>query len=147
MPNEKIPPDKRSNERRDQLPGEHMIRAICPLPEIPIAGQHRQTNDGEVLLDFKCADSTEHPRIRQTPLHVQNVRRAEAIEPVLETLEGWCSDTTAIQHWEELPVAARRYLDRIGEIIGTETVLAGVGPERTQSLVRPGSWLARDLGL
>jgi len=76
-----------------------------------------------------------------------SVALAERIEPVYESFEGWNEDTTRIQQWAELPVAARRYLDWIGEIVGTEVALAGVGPERTQSLVRPGSWLANRLGL
>jgi adenylosuccinate synthase len=76
-----------------------------------------------------------------------SVAESERIEPVYETVEGWQSDTTAIREWDKLPGAAQRYLDRLGEIIGTEIVLAGVGPERTQTLVRPGSWLARQLGL
>jgi adenylosuccinate synthase len=71
--------------------------------------------------------------------------QAERIEPVFETLPGWNSDTTAIRHWEDLPAAAVRYLDRLGQIIGTEVVLVGVGPDRAQSIVRPGSWLARHL--
>ena len=74
-----------------------------------------------------------------------SVALAERIEPVYESLEGWQSDTTGIRKWGELPAPARRYLDRLGEIAGTEVVLAGVGPERTQSLVRPGSWLAHAL--
>ena len=57
------------------------------------------------------------------------------------TLEGWSDDTTGIRERSELPLAARRYLDRLGQIVGAEVVLASVGPERTQSLVRPGSWL------
>jgi adenylosuccinate synthase len=75
------------------------------------------------------------------------VARAERIEPEYETAEGWRADTTGIRKWEDLPDAACRYLDRLGEIIGTEVVLAGVGPERSQSLVRPGSWLAHQLDL
>ena len=71
---------------------------------------------------------------------------AERIEPVYESLPGWRQDTTAVRRWGDLPRAAQRYLDRLGEVIGTEVALAGVGPERTQSLVRPGSWLARQLG-
>ena len=55
-----------------------------------------------------------------------------------------CHFTSAV---EEGKVLARRYLDRLGEIIGTEVLLASVGPERSQSLVRPGSWLARQLDL
>jgi adenylosuccinate synthase len=74
-----------------------------------------------------------------------SVAEAARIEPVWETIPGWKSDTTAIRRWDDLPRAAVRYLDRLGEIVGAEVVLAGVGPERSQTLVRPGSWLARDL--
>jgi adenylosuccinate synthase len=76
-----------------------------------------------------------------------SVARAERVEPLYEDLAGWRSDTTGVDAWDELPAAARRYLDRLGEIIGTEVALTGVGPERSQSLVRPDSWLARRLGL
>jgi adenylosuccinate synthase len=75
-----------------------------------------------------------------------SVARAERIEPQYESLEGWLSDTTSVCKWEDLPGPARRYLDRLGEIVGVEVVLAGVGPERSQSLVRPGCWLAHQLG-
>jgi adenylosuccinate synthase len=75
------------------------------------------------------------------------VAHAASIEPAWETLEGWRSDTTGIREWDRLPGPARRYLDRMGEIIGAEVNLVGVGPERSQGLVRPGSWLARRLGL
>jgi adenylosuccinate synthase len=76
-----------------------------------------------------------------------SVAEMERVEPVYESHEGWNSDTSGLRRWEELPHAAVRYLDRIGEIIGTEVNLVGVGPERTQTLVRPGSWLAAELGL
>ncbi len=69
------------------------------------------------------------------------------VEPVYETLAGWGIDTTALTTWDDLPAQARRFLDRIGEIIGAEITLASVGPERSQSIVKPGSWLARHLGL
>ncbi len=68
---------------------------------------------------------------------------ASRIEPVYERLPGWVEDTTGVRRWEELPVRARAYLDRLGEIIGTPVGLVGVGPDRSQSIVRPGSWLAR----
>ena len=72
-------------------------------------------------------------------------RLAEAIDPVYETLAGWESDTTAVRRWEDLPHQARNYVDRLGEIIGTEVALVGVGPDRSQSVIRPGSWLERQL--
>jgi len=72
---------------------------------------------------------------------------AERLEPIYESFEGWNEDTTRIHRWDDLPAAAKKYLERVGEIIGADVALAGVGPERTQSLVRPGSWLARNLGV
>jgi adenylosuccinate synthase len=71
--------------------------------------------------------------------------QADAIEPIYETHEGWKSDTTSIRKWNDLPQAARRYLDRLGEVVGSEVGLVGVGPDREQSIIRPGSWIARQI--
>ena len=70
-----------------------------------------------------------------------SVAHAGRIEPVYETLPGWGVDTTGARAWEDLPQAARDYVARLGEIIGSEVALVGVGPDRTQSILRPGSWL------
>jgi adenylosuccinate synthase len=70
-----------------------------------------------------------------------SVAAAERIEPVYESLPGWRADTTGIRTWDGLPAEAHAYLHRLGEIIGTEVALVGVGPERSQSIIRPGSWL------
>ena len=72
---------------------------------------------------------------------------AERIEPVYESLEGWNTDTTGIRLWEDLPDATLRYLNRLGELIGTEVAMVGVGPDREQSILKPGSWPVRQLGL
>ena len=76
---------------------------------------------------------------------VDRAKLARAIDPVYESFEGWMTDTTRMSRWEELPGAARAYLDALGDIIGTEVALVGVGPERNQTLVRPDSWLERQL--
>jgi len=74
-----------------------------------------------------------------------SVVESARIEPVNETLRGWNCDTTAVRKWDDLPQAARDYLARLGELIGTPVVLVGVGPERSQCVVRPGSWLEETL--
>jgi adenylosuccinate synthase len=112
--------------------------------------------DGACVMLLDVLDAFEEIQVcttyrdRQTGAELQRVPASMAqlqqVEPVYERLEGWKHDTTAVRAWEKLPPAAQRYLDRLGEIIGTEVVLAGVGPERSQSLVRPGSWLARRIG-
>jgi adenylosuccinate synthase len=76
-----------------------------------------------------------------------SLAEAEACRPVYETLPGWRTDTTGARCWEDLPAAARAYLDFLGERIGAEVAVVGVGPDRSQSIVRPGSWLGRTLGL
>jgi adenylosuccinate synthase len=67
------------------------------------------------------------------------------VEAEYETLPGWMTDLSGVRRWEDLPPAARRYLDRLGEVIGAEVALASVGPERSQTVMRPGSWLSRRL--
>jgi adenylosuccinate synthase len=76
-----------------------------------------------------------------------NVAESERVEPVYETLPGWKTDSTTAKSWEELPQGARRYLARLEQLIGAEISLVSVGPERTQSIVRPKTWLARELSL
>jgi adenylosuccinate synthase len=80
--------------------------------------------------------------IRSLPPCVSDGARIEAI---YERLPGWKTDTTGITRWDALPAAARRYLDRLSEIVGSEVALVSVGPDRTQSIVSPGSIIARRL--
>ena len=74
-----------------------------------------------------------------------NVADAQGIQPVYETLPGWKKDTTGARSWEELPQAARRYLDRLGAIVGAEVAFVSVGPDRVQSIVKPGGAIAARL--
>jgi adenylosuccinate synthase len=74
------------------------------------------------------------------------VADALRIEPVYETLPGWKKDTTGARQWDDLPEAARGYLARLASIIGAEIALVSVGPDRAQSIVKPGSPIAKRLG-
>ena len=76
-----------------------------------------------------------------------SVAQAERVEPVFETLPGWKTDLTAVRKWDDLPDRARDYLNRLGEVIGTEIAVVGVGPEREQSIIKPGTWLTRQLDI
>ncbi|NIM01131.1 MAG: adenylosuccinate synthase [Acidobacteria bacterium] len=74
-----------------------------------------------------------------------SVSRAERLEPVYETHKGWNRDTTGVRKWEDLPAEAHAYLARLEEVIGTEVAMVGVGPDRVQSILRPGSWITRNV--
>lgn len=59
----------------------------------------------------------------------------ERAKPVYESLPGWLEDTTAARSWNELPVNARAYLTRLGELAGAPVKTIGVGPDREQTIL------------
>jgi adenylosuccinate synthase len=68
----------------------------------------------------------------------------ERCTPVLESHPGWQTPTGAARTWDDLPAAARAYLDRLAELVGVPVELVSVGAEREATLTRPGildSWV------
>jgi adenylosuccinate synthase len=57
-----------------------------------------------------------------------------AAEPVYEELDGWDEDLTGARTAEDLPKAARVYLDRVAELADVPIGVVSVGPGREQSL-------------
>lgn len=64
-----------------------------------------------------------------------SLKELAACEPVYETLQGWKTDISGIRKYEELPEAARRYVERIGEVTGVTIGIVSVGPNRNQTIV------------
>ena len=60
----------------------------------------------------------------------------ERLEPVYEDLPGWRADTTGCRAFDQLPPAARGYVERLEELAGVPVGLISVGPERAQMIVR-----------
>ncbi len=58
------------------------------------------------------------------------------VTPIYEKLTGWKTATDQIDDAAKLPAAALAYLDFITEQTGLPITLIGVGPDRTQTLVR-----------
>ena len=54
------------------------------------------------------------------------------VEPVYENLNGWCSPTKDARSLDDLPSAARAYLDRIEELLGAPISYVSVGTRRDQ---------------
>lgn len=59
----------------------------------------------------------------------------EACEPVYETLPGWAERTAGAQHWDQLPLNARRYLERMQSLIGAPIDMVSTGPDRDHTIV------------
>ncbi len=66
------------------------------------------------------------------PSHVDDLRR---VTPVYETVPGWKEEIDNVQSYDDLPRAARAYLDRIAELIACPVDVVSVGPGRAQTIV------------
>lgn len=55
-------------------------------------------------------------------------------KPVYETLPGWSSELDKVRRLADLPPAARRYVDRVAELIGLPVKIVSVGPDREQTI-------------
>jgi len=56
--------------------------------------------------------------------------------PVYEDLPGWWEDISKARDEAELPLNARRYIERIEELCGTRVSVVGVGPGREENVIR-----------
>jgi adenylosuccinate synthase len=56
----------------------------------------------------------------------------ERAQPVYETLAGWSEDISGIRRAEDLPAAARNYIECVAQLCDTPVVAVSVGPARDQ---------------
>jgi adenylosuccinate synthase len=56
-------------------------------------------------------------------------------EPVYETLLGWKKEIGHTRKLGDLPPEARKYVDRIAELIGLPVTIVSVGPDREQTVI------------
>ncbi len=95
------------------------LDVLAPFPEVRIC----------VAYDGPDGTRYEHVPYHQSVLH--------KVQPVYETLPGWQCDLTEVRHLDDLPAAARRYLERIEELAEVPVTFVSVGPARDQTVVLP----------
>jgi len=71
------------------------------------------------------------------------VHEMAALTPTYECLPGWQAPTFGLSNYGELPARARDYLDFLEKQSGVEVGCISTGPERNQTIVKPGSHFAR----
>jgi len=59
----------------------------------------------------------------------------ERCKPVYETLPGWNKDISGCRKLADLPAAARKYVDRLSQLIGLPVKIVSVGPDREQTIM------------
>lgn len=57
-------------------------------------------------------------------------------EPIYETMPGWSGNTFGVKRWEDLPAAARNYLERLEALSGVPIAIVSTGPERAETLLK-----------
>ncbi len=67
------------------------------------------------------------------------VAQIEKVEPVYEHVPGWKAVTFGVSSYDDLPEKAKDYLAFLESRTGVEVGCISTGPERNQTIVRPGS--------
>jgi adenylosuccinate synthase len=94
------------------------LDVLSHFAELPVCVRYR-TRDGQETRDFPAHQSDFH-----------------AAAPVYEVLEGWNESLDDCSSVDELPDAARRYVEFVERELGVEVTLVGTGAERTSVLTR-----------
>ncbi|MDP3980798.1 MAG: adenylosuccinate synthase [Chlamydiota bacterium] len=90
----------------------------------------------DVLSTFKkikicTAYRVDGDRIDQFPPYADILNKCE---PCYEEWDGWCQPIEHIRKIEDLPVPARRYLDRISELLECGIDIISIGSDREQTI-------------
>lgn len=70
-------------------------------------------------------------RTDRLPSQADALRRCK---PIYETLPGWSKDVSGVRSLDQFPANARRYIDRISELISVPVGVLSVGPDREQTI-------------
>jgi adenylosuccinate synthase len=60
----------------------------------------------------------------------------EQAQPIYEELPGWKEPLGDQREYQDLPENTRRYIERVEQLVGVETIAVSVGAERAQTIVR-----------
>jgi adenylosuccinate synthase len=101
------------------------LDVLSGLPEVRIATAYRL--NGKLIHEF--------------PMTLGEIEQAE---PVYEAHPGWSGDLTGCRHYEDLPEAARRYVQRVEALAGVPVDLLSVGPNRDETIARHDPFRPRD---
>ena len=71
-------------------------------------------------------------RIDILPLDADDI---VACVPIYETFPGWSDSTFGVTQWNALPLNARRYLERVSELIGAPIDMVSTGPDRDHTIL------------
>ncbi len=65
-----------------------------------------------------------------------SLEQIEKAKPVYEEFDGWSGDLSHIREYDKLPDNAKKYIEFIEEKTGVKVGMIGVGPERSECILR-----------
>ena len=89
--------------------------------------------DGLESLRLATAYRLDGRLVRDFPVDAEDLTR---LEVMYEDMPGWRESTTAARRYSDLPLAARRYVERIEELSGVAITCITVGAERNAIIER-----------
>ncbi len=92
-----------------------LLDVLSKLEEIQVCEAYEI--DGERTTDF--------------PAHIDELAKSR---PVLRTVPGWQTDITGARRLEDLPPAARSYIDVVSELVSRPVDIVSIGPDREQTI-------------
>jgi adenylosuccinate synthase len=83
----------------------------------------------KICTSYKLGDKI----IKNFPASLDDLGKCE---PIYEELDGWNEDICSVENYENLPENAKKYIERIEELVGVNVDMVSVGPKRTQTIIR-----------
>jgi adenylosuccinate synthase len=83
----------------------------------------------KVCTAYKHGDKT----VEEFPPYLEN---EIPYEPVYESWPGWDEDITGCRDYDELPINAQKYIERIEDLVGVPAKIISVGPGRKEAIIR-----------
>lgn len=94
------------------------LDVLDEFDELNLCTAYKDKKTGEIISDLASISGSFH-----------------RMEPVYVTFAGWNRSTSECRSYEELPVAAQRYLNFIQEQLGVPVAIVSVGQKRDQTII------------
>lgn len=101
-----------------------------------LAVTHLDVLDGFAEIPLCVGYDIDGRRVETFPSALWDVERAT---PIYEMMPGWLAPTADCRSFDDLPVNAQRYLDRVAELLDVQICMVTVGSERDQTIVMKAS--------
>jgi adenylosuccinate synthase len=93
----------------------------------------------KIAVAYRCGDRT----YDEMPSDLETLERCEA---VYESMPGWSEKLDGVRRWEDLPQAARAYIERVAQLVGVKVMAVSVGADRGQTIILDNPFRAGSAG-